>query len=69
MRNYSTWLSIRDQRRRADDPLAQAEAALRAIREASDTEARRRAADALEKALKRLKEREQPNGARRNQQQ
>jgi RNA polymerase sigma factor (sigma-70 family) len=45
-----------------DDPVVlQAEAALKALREAGDAEARQRAADALEKALKRLKEREQPN--------
>jgi hypothetical protein len=45
-----------------DDPVVlQAEAALKALREAGDADARRRAADALEKALKQLKEREQPN--------
>jgi hypothetical protein len=48
--------------RKFDDPVVlEAEAALKALREAGDAEARRRAADALEKALKRLKEREQPN--------
>jgi hypothetical protein len=48
--------------RKFDDPVVlQAEAALKALREAGDADARRRAADALEKALKRLKEREQPN--------
>jgi hypothetical protein len=48
--------------RKFDDPVVlQAEAALKALREAGDAEARRRAADALEKALQRLKEREQPN--------
>jgi hypothetical protein len=45
----------------ADDPIAQAEAALKAVRDAQDAAARQRAADALEKALKLLKE--QSNGA------
>jgi hypothetical protein len=43
-----------------DNPLTDAEAALKAIREARDTEEQRRATDALEKALKRMKEREKP---------
>jgi hypothetical protein len=38
------------------DPLQEAEAALKALREAGDTEAQRKAADALEKALKKLRE-------------
>src|SRR5262249_45267679 len=59
---YSNWLRGQPSQP-ADDPLAQAEAALRAIRESSDTVARQRAADALERALKSLKEREQPNKA------
>jgi RNA polymerase sigma factor (sigma-70 family) len=41
------------------DPLQEAEAALKQIREARDTAEQRRAADALERALKRLKERTQ----------
>jgi RNA polymerase sigma factor (sigma-70 family) len=49
-----------------DNPLTDAEAALNAIRDARDTEAQRRATDALEKALNRLKEREKPTGATRN---
>jgi hypothetical protein len=40
----------------APDPAAEAEAALKELRAAKDKEARRRAADALEKALKKLKE-------------
>jgi hypothetical protein len=38
------------------DPLHEAEAALKALREARDTEAQRKAADALEKALQKLRE-------------
>jgi hypothetical protein len=38
------------------DPLQQAEAALKALRESRDTEAQRKAADALEKALQKLRE-------------
>ena len=38
------------------DPLQEAEAALKTLREARDTEAQRKAADALEKALQRLRE-------------
>jgi hypothetical protein len=41
---------------RKSDPLQEAEAALKPLREARDTEAQRKAADALEKALKRLRE-------------
>jgi hypothetical protein len=63
--DYSNWLRPLKQSRLADDPVVQAEAALKAIREARDPDARRRAADALEKALKRLKEREQPQGTPR----
>src|SRR5262249_51817453 len=50
-----------NKRQPADDPIAQAEAALKAVRDAQDAPARQRAADTLEKALKRLKE--QSNGA------
>ncbi len=49
---------------RKNDPLQQAEAALKALREARDTEAQRKAADSLEKALKTLREqqkKEQPD--------
>ncbi|HWG46799.1 MAG TPA: sigma-70 family RNA polymerase sigma factor [Gemmataceae bacterium] len=42
------------------DPLREAEAALKALREATDPESRGRAADQLEGALKRLKEPEKP---------
>jgi RNA polymerase sigma factor (sigma-70 family) len=38
------------------DPVQEAEAALKALREAKDPEARRRAADALEQAVKKLRE-------------
>jgi hypothetical protein len=38
------------------DPLHEAEAALKALREARDTEAQRKASDALDKALQRLRE-------------
>ena len=49
------------------DPLHEAEAALKALREARDTEAQRKAADSLEKALKRLREqqkKEKPDAPR-----
>jgi RNA polymerase sigma factor (sigma-70 family) len=49
------------------DPLQEAEAALKALREARDTEAQRKAADSLEKALKRLREqqkKEKPDAPR-----
>jgi RNA polymerase sigma factor (sigma-70 family) len=46
-------------RQTKSDPLQQAEAALKALREAPDAEARRKAADALEKALKKLRELQQ----------
>jgi hypothetical protein len=49
------------------DPLHEAEAALKALREARDTEAQRKAADRLEKALKRLREqqkKEKPDAPR-----
>jgi RNA polymerase sigma factor (sigma-70 family) len=49
------------------DPLQEAEAALKAMREARDTEAQRMAADSLEKALKRLREqqkKEKPDAPR-----
>jgi hypothetical protein len=42
--------------KRKSDPAQEAEAALKAFREARDKEAKRRAADALEKALKKLRE-------------
>ena len=38
------------------DPLQEAEAALKALRESRDTEAQRKAADALDKALQKLRE-------------
>jgi RNA polymerase sigma factor (sigma-70 family) len=41
---------------RKSDPLQEAEAALKALREARDTESQRKAADALEKALQKLRE-------------
>jgi RNA polymerase sigma factor (sigma-70 family) len=43
---------------KAPDPFAEAESALKALREARDADAQRRAADALEKALQHLKERD-----------
>jgi flagellar motility protein MotE (MotC chaperone) len=47
----------------ADDPLAEAEAALKKLKENPDN---KEAADALEKALQRLKERKKPEGATGN---
>jgi hypothetical protein len=45
------------------DPLHEAEAALKALREARDTEAQRKAADALGKALQKLREKQnKPEG-------
>jgi hypothetical protein len=45
------------------DPLHEAEAALKALREARDTESQRKAADALDKALKMLREQQhKPQG-------
>jgi hypothetical protein len=41
---------------RKSDPLQEAEAALKALREARDAEAQRKATDALEKALKKLRQ-------------
>jgi hypothetical protein len=41
---------------RKSDPLHEAEAALKALREARDTEGQRKAADALEQALRKLRE-------------
>jgi hypothetical protein len=38
------------------DPLHEAEAALKVLRESRDTEAQRKAADALDKALQKLRE-------------
>jgi hypothetical protein len=49
------------------DPLQEAEAALKALRQARDPEAQRKAADSLEKALKRLREqqkKEKPDAPR-----
>jgi hypothetical protein len=43
------------------DPVREAESALKALREARDEEAKRRATRALERALQRLKEREKPH--------
>jgi hypothetical protein len=47
----------RAQTKKADDPLAEAEAALKKLRERPDD---KQAAEALERALKRLREREKP---------
>ena len=44
------------------DPLAEAEAALKRLRQKPDD---KQAADALEKALQRLKERTKPDGAKK----
>jgi RNA polymerase sigma factor (sigma-70 family) len=52
---------LRYKEAKESDPFAEAEAALKALREARDTEAQRRAADNLEKALQRLKEQPKPN--------
>jgi RNA polymerase sigma factor (sigma-70 family) len=45
----------RERREKSADPVSQAEAALKALREARDPEARRRAAEALEQAARRLR--------------
>jgi len=60
-KTLSGWIRDHKQPEPADDPITQAEAALKAVREARDAQSRQRAADSLEKALKRLKE--QPKGA------
>ena len=44
------------------DPLKEADAALKALREAKDQEGRRRATEALEKALEKLKQQAKPEG-------
>jgi hypothetical protein len=52
---------IRQQRK--SDPLQEAEAALKALREARDTETQRKATDTLEKALQKLREQQKkPQG-------
>jgi RNA polymerase sigma factor (sigma-70 family) len=61
---HSGWFRDHRQVEPADDPITQAEAALKAVREARDAQSRQRAADSLEKALKRLKE--QPKSASNN---
>jgi hypothetical protein len=48
-----------DQNKTADDPLAEAEAALKKLRQDAGD---KQAADALEQALKQLKERTKPEG-------
>jgi hypothetical protein len=50
-----------DRAARQPDPVPEAEAALKALRSARDKESKRRAADALEKALKKLREQLQLN--------
>jgi RNA polymerase sigma factor (sigma-70 family) len=47
---------------RTADPLQEAEAALKALREAKDQESRQRATERLEKALKKLKRQQPPKG-------
>jgi RNA polymerase sigma factor (sigma-70 family) len=47
---------------RTADPLQEAEAALKALREAKDKDARQQATDRLEKALKKLKRQQSPTG-------
>jgi hypothetical protein len=42
------------------DPVQEAESALKALREAKDQEGRRRATEALEKALEKLKQQTKP---------
>jgi RNA polymerase sigma factor (sigma-70 family) len=56
----AAWTKYAFRAQPADDPLADAEAALKAIRAARDRESHQRATDALEKALKWLKEGERP---------
>jgi hypothetical protein len=67
MEEYSNWLRASKANQPlgpTDAPVIEAEAALKAIREARNAEERRRAADALEKALKRIKKPESSPGAR-----
>ncbi len=44
------------------DPLKQAEASLKALKEAKDQDGKRRATEALEKALQKLKQQAKPQG-------
>jgi RNA polymerase sigma factor (sigma-70 family) len=60
------FFTFREVSKAPPDPLAEAEAALKALRDTHDPEAQRRAADALEKALERLKERGKPQGTTGN---
>jgi RNA polymerase sigma factor (sigma-70 family) len=53
---YQVGLRTKAGTKEAPDPAQQVEAALKAFREARDPEAKRRAADALEQAVKKLKE-------------
>jgi hypothetical protein len=53
---FTAPLSAPSEPARASDPLKEVEAALKALREARDNAAKKRAAEALEKATKRLRE-------------
>jgi hypothetical protein len=50
---------------RTADPLQEAEAALKALREAKDKDARQQATERLEKALQKLKQQQPPKGRSR----
>jgi hypothetical protein len=50
----------------SEDPVQQAGSAVKALREARDEQAKQQATDALERALRRLKGGEQPDGARKD---
>jgi RNA polymerase sigma factor (sigma-70 family) len=56
---YESVLAAKLDTAKSSDPAQQVEAALKAFREAKDPEARRRAADALEQAVKKLREQPQ----------
>jgi RNA polymerase sigma factor (sigma-70 family) len=61
LRIYRTWELARPEA--ALDPLKEVEAALKALREARDPAARRRAADALQKATKKVQDQLKPAGS------
>jgi hypothetical protein len=47
-----------------EDPLQEAESAVKALREALDEQTKQRATNSLERALRRLKEGQKPDGTR-----
>ncbi len=54
---------------RSPDPVLEAESALKALREAKDPDAQRRATDRLEKALEKLKRQRPPDDPSRREEQ